>query len=75
MMRTNTDQFRNSHGKAPKGYGTWAFEITGTDGRGAYTTETYFITGKMSDARKQAIKRMKSDIGAIKEITEIVVLP
>ena len=74
-MKADTTQYQFSHGKEPKGSGLWAFEVTGTDGDGAYTTETYFISGKYGDAKKEAVKRFKQECSAVKEITEVVVLP
>jgi hypothetical protein len=53
----------------------WALVATGTDGKGSYTSETYFITGDFGDARKQAAKRFKQDCSGVKRVTEIVVLP
>ena len=74
-MRTETTQYECSHGRTPKGYGMWALVATGTDGKGSYTSETYFITGNFGEARKQAAKRLKQDCGAVKTVTEIAVLP
>ena len=49
-VRVNNEIYKASHGKDPRGYGRWAFEI---DGR-----ET-FITGTYKDARNKAIKMTK----------------
>jgi len=74
-MKINTTEYEFSHGKKPRGYGLWVFEVTGTDGNGAYTNEIYSISGKMGDARKEAASRLLHDCGAVKEITEVKILP
>ena len=74
-MTTTTETYENSHGRKPRGYGLWALNVTGTDGEGSYTTETYFITGKLTDVKRQAARRLKSDVSAVKSITEIEILP
>jgi len=50
-MRVNTMSYKRSHGKSPRGYGMWAFEIN---------REEYFITGTYSEAKTKAIKLAKS---------------
>jgi hypothetical protein len=74
-MRTNVDEYVNSHGKAPRGSGMWAFEVNGTDGDGRYTSETYFISGKFADAKREAARRLKQDVGGVKQVVEVKVLP
>ena len=74
-MKTETTQYEFSHGKKHKGYGAWMLEVTGTDGNGSYTTETYQITDKLGDAKKAAVRRMKAEIGAVKNVVEITVMP
>ncbi len=74
-MTTDTTKYEFSHGRKPKGYGRWAFEVTGIDGQGAYTTEKYFISGKMSDARKEAARRLKQECSRVVMITRVEVLP
>jgi hypothetical protein len=46
-MRADTNQYVASHGKQPRGYGKWAFEV----GR-----ETYFFDGFYSEAKKAAFE-------------------
>ncbi len=74
-MRTNTAKYEASHGKAPKGWGGWWLEVTGTDGTGRYTTEVYKETGTLSEAKKQAVARMKAEVGGVEKVVEVTVLP
>jgi hypothetical protein len=74
-MKTTTGTYENTHGRKPRGYGLWALNVTGTDGQGSYTTETYFITGKLTDVSRQAVRRLKSDVSAVRTVTEIEILP
>ena len=46
-MRADTTQYQFSHGKQPRGYGRWAFEVGG---------ETFFFTAHYSVAKKQAFE-------------------
>ena len=75
IMRTNTTLFENSHGKKPKGNGNWWLEVVGTDGKGSYTTETYNVRGTLAEAKKEAKRLMLQEIGAVKSVVEITVLP
>jgi hypothetical protein len=74
-MFNNTDTYENTHGHRPRGYGLWALNVTGTDDQGSYTTETYFITGKLTDVKRQAVRRLKSDVSSVRTVTEIEILP
>ncbi len=74
-MRTNTLKYEASHGKKPRGYGLWFFEILATDDRGAYLTETIDRYGTLTEAKRLAIKSLKSTVGRVKTICGITVLP
>lgn len=74
-MRTLTGQYENSHGHKPRGNGGWALRLTGTDDNGRYTSETYFEHGTLSEAKAAACRRMKREIGGVKRIVEVEVLP
>lgn len=74
-MRTETSQYENSHGKKPSGRGCWMLELTGTDGKGSYTTQNFSGYGTLSEVRKNSVRRFKSECGAVKSVTEVVVLP
>lgn len=74
-MRTNTLKYEASHGKKPRGYGLWFFEILATDDRGAYLTETIDRYGTLSEAKRLAVSSLKSMVGRVKTIVEITVLP
>ena len=60
-IKVDTDQYKYSHGKNPKGEGNWAFDIGG---------ETVFISGKYSDVVKDAKKQATK-----KKLFRIQVLP
>lgn len=49
--------------------------MTGTDNRGRFTEFTGNATGKFSEARKQVINQFKQEVGGVKKIVEIVVMP
>jgi hypothetical protein len=59
----NTNQYKAAHGKAPRGFGMWYFEATGSDGL------TYELMAcrpmNWSEAKKLAIAEAK-EIGATK---------
>lgn len=49
-MKIETNSFVRSHGKQPRGYGMWGFEVTHTDGR----EEIVFVPHSMAytDAKR-----------------------
>lgn len=53
-MRINNEVYRMTHGKAPKGYGYWLFEIIGIDKMGNTIVETVIGRGNLSRARERA---------------------
>jgi len=73
-METNTRQYEAAHGKLPKGTGMWALKLIGTDGNGSYTNVTYYIHGKLNEAKKEAVSRMKSEISRVKKVVSVTVL-
>ena len=46
-ISVGTGRFELSHGRMPRGFGTWAFDIDG---------ETVFFSGLYRDAKKAAIR-------------------
>jgi hypothetical protein len=75
-MRTDTSEYEFNHGRKPKGRALWAFELTGTDGQGRYTTETIWIHYlNYGPAKRAAVKQFKMMVPAIKEVIEIKALP
>ena len=73
--RLNTSEYVNTHGKEPKGRGSWWLEITASDDTGRFTTERYNERGTLTDAVKSAIRNMKQDVSGIKKFIEVKVLP
>ena len=74
-MLVNTNSYEATHGRAPRGEGYWGFEITATDGKGAYITETRWAHGTPAAARKQACRALRDECGRAKLILEVTVLP
>jgi len=60
-MRIEKNQYIFSHGKAPRGYGMWAFEVADRE---------YFYTGNFAEAKKEAFKEARNQ-----GVSEIVILP
>ena len=60
-IEVNTNQYQFSHGKLPKGFGFWAFEIAG---------ETRLFQGSYAGVKKQAVAEAKA-----KGASRIAVLP
>lgn len=56
-MNVDTTYYRNTHGKAPRGEGHWAFEI-GRDG--SWTTLFTPVSMRFTDAKKWAIREARS---------------
>ena len=71
----DTTRYQEVHGAKPKGDGLWTFQITATDGNGAYTTDTLTGWGIPSEARKEAVSKLKFQCARIKSIVEIELLP
>ena len=74
-MDINTAQYEFSHGKKPRGQGFWWFRITGTDGAGKYTTAEHSANGTMREAARIAVRQVRADIGAFKQLVEVEVMP
>jgi len=74
-MRTNTEKYESVHGTKPRGKGKWWFELVGTDNNGRYTTETITGFGSVPEARRQAVREFKSQVGAVKTVVSATVLP
>jgi len=74
-METNTEKYEATHGRKPRGYGMWMFEMVGTDGRGSWLRETVRATGTLAMARAAAVREFKASSGRIKSVDEVVVLP
>lgn len=58
-----------------EGFGNWLFKMTGTDNRGRFTEFTGNATGKFGEVKKQVIRQFKQEVGGVKKIVEIVVMP
>ncbi len=51
MIRVETNEFEGSHGKGPRGYGYWMFEIGG-----GVTVQTTGFSGMYTEAKQMATK-------------------
>lgn len=62
-----TSPYERSHGKAPRGNGSWAFQRSTT--RVAFAGDLYgeveFYNGTLTEAKKQARKNMLTDFVAV----------
>lgn len=74
-MRTDTTRYEATHGRSPRGRGLWFFQVAGTDGQGAWLTETMSANGSLAEARSQVVREFKAMNGRVKSVTEVVVLP
>lgn len=58
-----TAEFVRTHGKAPRGFGSWAFQASTT--RAAFdadrTGEVTFVTATFTEARKRAVAHLAAD--------------
>lgn len=50
-MRADTNQYQFSHGRQPRGWGLWAFEVGG---------ETFTYTGHYGEAKRAAFEFARS---------------
>ena len=73
-MEFITKYYEFAHGRKPKGYGRWFFKITGTDNEGRYLTEQVEETGKLTEARRMAVREFKASSNRIKRIVSVEVL-
>jgi len=65
-MRIITNTYFNSHGKAPRGFGGWMFQLES----GGIDFKQFYFNGSFSDAKKAAVKDAREN-GA----TAVRVLP
>lgn len=69
-----TSKYEFAHGRKPKGYGLWFFEITCWQGSWSHTqTVEVSATGTLSVAKKEAMQKAKTDTG-MNKIQKIVLL-
>lgn len=77
-MRTNTTQFENSHGKAPRGRGNWWLRVVGVNGDGRPVTVETNGEGTLTEVRKACVddfKRENSSHKGLARVNEVIVLP
>jgi len=55
-VEVKTSEYEFSHGKKPKGTGSWAFFIDGDIGD---VLRAHWFNGKYSEARKQAVAKAR----------------
>ena len=68
LPEVSADPYERSHGKTPKGRGSWAFCPTWAEPRGDYMKFTRFFNGTYAEARKEAQRSFYGE-------KEIVALP
>lgn len=59
QVKVTTRQYENAHGRKPKGFGLWAFEIV-DDSNGQVAT-TLWITANYGEAKKEAIQEVREN--------------
>lgn len=61
MVETDTTQYEFTHGRKPRGFGSWAFNVTVANGRGGFLVETIrpWTCGTLAECRKEAVRRAK----------------
>lgn len=75
-MRTNTDDYVRAWGKKPRGRGVWFLRVFGRLEDGILPKEEiYCISGLLSEAKKEAARRMKRESSRVEEVVEIEVCP
>lgn len=55
QVRVDTSEYRFSHGREPKGRGSWAFSYKRDPDYASKSGEVLWFTGTYAEARKQAI--------------------
>lgn len=65
-VSVNTSKYVNSHGKDPRGYGVWGFEIL---------NETYFYTGAYGQVVSRAKREACIQFTKLSTAGQIYVLP
>ena len=74
-MRMDTTQFEFSHGKKPRGWGHWGFDVTASDGKGGLLTETVWASGTLSQAKVQALRTFSELLVRRVVVVSVEVLP
>ena len=74
-MEVKTSQFEFSHGRKPRGNGSWVFRLVGTDGSGAWLTEERRASGIMREALRLAIRQWRAEVPRLKSVISAEVLP
>jgi hypothetical protein len=56
-MTFHTEQYRFSHGKAPRGTGRWMFEFSDRPDSTRFAT----VTGTYTDAKRRLVKKLRQE--------------
>ena len=74
MAFTDTE-YRLSHGKAPRGFGLWFFEVRKIDHQTGISKVVWkdSFSGTLSEAKKKAIKAAKA--AGVDEYARIIICP
>ena len=72
MTHTNTSRFEASHGRKPRGRGTWAFDVTAWNSENNLeTSEQWASSNKtLTEARREVVSRFERG-----SVVELTVLP
>lgn len=72
--RTETSEYRFTHGRAPRGRGLWSLELHGTTPDGRAAQEVRHMHGTLAQARKLVIAAAKHE-RTMQTVHAVVVLP
>lgn len=73
-IETDTTKYEYSHGKKPRGYGEWGFEVTAMRGSG-YCDIKKWERGNFGEAKAAAIRSVKDELGGGATVLRVTVLP
>ena len=74
-MAISTSQYEFSHGRKPRGHGSWWFRVTASNGDGSFTTDERSASGLLSEARRLVCRQMLAEVGGARKIVEVEVMP
>lgn len=72
-IRTDISKYEFANGRKPKGFGYWAFEVTGYDENRNMKTATAWETGTYAEAKKKAIASFRRSYSKV--VFSVTVLP
>jgi len=65
------DSYESVHGKAPRGYGAWGFEVEYMDAHGEFHFTVEMATGLYGKARDEVKRRVRAEKGRVYRMTPL----